>query len=123
MALQDQMGKMIGPLPMGAWVAVIGGGLALAYYSRRNAAGDPEPVESTANDPGVGLGGSGEWIDLNAPATPETPTNSAPTTNDEWATLAMLWFQSNGYDMALASQAIANYLAGQMSSKDVQGWA
>ena len=50
--------KQVGPLPMGAWIAVVGGGLGLGYYTYRqqNAAAAPTVVDNTSGQTGVGDG-------------------------------------------------------------------
>lgn len=86
MAMPD-MGKMVGPLPLGAWLAVVGGGLGLALYTRRQnateAPTDPDLMpEDTGTTPGVGVGGSGQWTDVTPPT---NSTGDAPAeTNEEW---------------------------------------
>lgn len=113
MAGLPDMGKMIGPLPLGAWLAVIGGGLGIAVYTRRQ--GDV-PTDDTAGrnvdeNPGVGTGGSGQWIDLNPPA----PTGSIgdPATNEEWARKATTTLIGLGYPAINADQAIRRYVASE----------
>lgn len=47
-SLGDLMGRQVGPLPMGAWVAVVGGGLGIGVWVRRRQAAD---VTLTPADP------------------------------------------------------------------------
>jgi hypothetical protein len=82
------MGKMYGPLPLGAWAAVVAGGLGLALYTRKQGAApvstDPDlQPEDTSGVPGVGVGGSGQWTNVNPPA--QSAGDAPPATNDEWA--------------------------------------
>lgn len=109
MAMSESMGKMIGPLPMGAWLAVVGGGLGVAYYSRQKAGA--APATPVANDP-VGTGGSGMWSDLTVPSTGVGST-AAPTTNDEWAIKAIRTLIGLGYPAINSDQAIRRYVAGE----------
>lgn len=109
MAMSESMGKMIGPLPMGAWLAVVGGGLGVAYYSRQK--GGTAPATPVANDP-VGTGGSGMWSDLTVPSTGVGST-AAPTTNDEWAIKAIRTLIGLGYPAINSDQAIRRYVAGE----------
>jgi len=103
--------KMIGPLPTGAWIAVVGGGLGLTLYTRRQAKSvAPVPVDNTSGVPGVGVGGSGQFIPLNPP---ESVTPAATiTTNDGWGIASINWLIASGYDAAMADSAIRKYLAG-----------
>lgn len=105
------MGKMVGPLPLGAWVAVLGGGLGIAYYTRHSGSAAPAAAVPVANDP-VGTGGSGMWSDLTVPTT-STGSVSDPTTNDEWAVKAIKTLIGTGYPAINADQAIRRYVAGE----------
>lgn len=112
MAMPD-MGKMLGPLPLGAWLAVVGGGLAVALYTRQQgSATAPGTVADTSTDPGVGTGGSGLWTDIGTPTTP-TGSVAAPTTNEEWGVRAINYLTGTGYPGIMADQAIRKYLAGE----------
>lgn len=101
-------GKQIGPLPLGAWVAVVAGGLGIAYYTRKSGAKPvPVVVEDTSGTPGVGAGASG-FIN----ASPITVDNSpaAPATNEEWAVKAINYLIAKGYDPNVADSGIRKYL-------------
>lgn len=100
-------GKQVGPLPLGAWVAVVGGGLGIAWYSRSRTSKAPTVVEDTSGTPGVGDGSVSQWIQTSAPATTVAPT---PTTNEEWARAAINYLIAQGYDASLADTAIRKYL-------------
>lgn len=107
---KPDFGKMIGPLPLGAWLAVIGGGLAIAYYSRRSGgstADDPVLSDPTTD---VGAGGSGQWVNVDPPSNSAGNT-SDPTTNDEWGVKAIRQLIGLGYPAAQADQAIRRYIA------------
>lgn len=104
------LGKQIGPLPLGAWIIVVGGGLGIAWYSKTHASA-PEPQIDTSGQPGVGDGSVGGWV----PTSPQTGTdqnNTAPTTNEEWAYKAKQYLIAKGYDAAVASSAIDKYVNG-----------
>jgi hypothetical protein len=104
--------EQIGPLPLGAWLAVVGGGLGIAYYSRRAgvSATPPQVVEDTSNPAGVGQGPG--WIAVPPPSSgPAAP--AGPTTNEEWGRLAINWLIAQGYDPALSDSAIRKYLETQ----------
>lgn len=103
------LGKQYGPLPLGAWVAVVGGGLGIALYtrSRDKAAATTTVVGDTSGVPGVGTGAVSTWVQNTAPDPEVAPK---PTTNEEWARLAVNYLIAQGYDPALADTAIRKYL-------------
>ena len=107
------LGKQIGPLPLGAWIVVVGGGLGIAYYTRRDS-GPPVEVEDTGSDPGVGTGAVGGWT----PTTPgeQAPVAGAPTTNEEWAVQATRFLIASNYDPINADSAVRNYVSGSSLS-------
>lgn len=104
------LGKQVGPLPLGAWVVVVGAGLGIAYYARRQNV-PPEIVESGNGEPGVGVGGSGVYTQL----TPVVPSqgNTRPTTNEEWGTRAIQYLvQDRNQPLQTADQAVRKFLGG-----------
>lgn len=124
MAITDQLGKMVGPLPLGAWIAIVGGGLGYALYTQRTAPApvDEEPGRATGTDEGVGMGGSGQWIDLSPPPPSEAAANTI-VTNDDWGRAALNILIAKGQDPATASQAVGKYIGGLLTAKDIQEWA
>lgn len=106
--------KPIGPLPTGAWAALVVGMLGLAYYNRTKAnATVPAStvVDNTSGIPGVGVGG---WIATPAPTdSGSSSTSTTVTTNDMWAQQAITWLISQGYDPGVSDAAIRNYINGQ----------
>lgn len=106
MSKLPDMGKMIGPLPLGAWIIVVGGGVGIMVYTQKKTAATPA-ADPTVTDPGVGVGGSGQWVNLTPPA---VDTTGKPTTNDEWGVKAINYLVGSGYPAALADQAIRKYL-------------
>lgn len=120
------LGKQIGPLPLGAWLAVVAGGLGIAVWSRNSGtATTPEVVEDTSGDAGVGEGGSGQWVDLNPPAASSgTVTYES---NEAWGQAAVNYLISQGYSPALASSAITKALAGGVdldgNKMSIQEWS
>lgn len=122
--LQSTLGKQIGPLPLGAWVIVVGGGLAYAVYTRRqNATNTGEVFDNTSTDPGVGAGGLGGTIYQPTTGTQIGGTQPAApiTDNDQWAQVAINLLIARGIDPATATSAIGHYLQGE--SQSVQEWA
>lgn len=134
--LADNLGKQIGPLPLGAWVAVVGTGLGVALWTKRNSAG-------TATDGGVstgggglttngggtpedyvGVGGGGAWS-YTGGGTTETGTGTGDTSgdgvqqitdNDSWARAAINYLIASNYDAANSQAAIQNALQGNALS-------
>lgn len=110
------MGKMIGPLPLGAWLVVIAGGLGVAVYTRRQNANDvptdPDLMpEDTSGVPGVGVGGSGLWEQIQNPG--GSPSDVGPTTNEQWGVMAIEWLVGNNYPPVNADHAVRKYLAAE----------
>jgi hypothetical protein len=101
------LGKQYGPLPLGAWVAVVGGGLGIALYTRSRDKPAATIVEDGSGVPGVGTGGTSTWIS-NQP--PEDVVAPKPTTNEEWARAAINYLIAQGYDPAMSDTAIRKYL-------------
>jgi hypothetical protein len=103
-----QWGKQVGPLPIGAWVAVIGGALAIAAFAAyKKRQGGPAIVEDTSGVPGVGTGANSLWVQTNAPP---TEVARAFETNEEWARAAINYLIAQGYDPALSDTAVRKYL-------------
>jgi len=105
------LGKQVGPLPLGAWVAVVGGGLGIAYYTQRTKA-PAAVVADTSGVPGVGEGGSGLWTQLTPPG--DSPSSSpVPATNEEWGRSATNYLMAQGYDANVADSAVRKYLGAE----------
>lgn len=120
------LGKQIGPLPAGAWIAVVGTGLGIAYYSRNAQAGSVDDgstvVDDTSTQDGVGTGVNGNWIDV-TPTPPTTTGDGTAQDNDEWGKKAIDYLVGAGYDPAIAQSAIAKALQGiGMSAQEWVMW-
>lgn len=115
MAMPD-MSKMVGPLPLGAWLAVVGGGLGIAVYTRRQSNAGPaygeEHIvpEDIGTIPGVGTGPG--WVAVPPPTT-ALPGAPEPTNNEEWARKATNWLIAQGYGPAVSDSAVRKYIAGE----------
>jgi hypothetical protein len=106
------LGKEIGPLPLGAWIVVVGAGLGIAYYTKQHS-GAPTIVTDTSGDPGVGTGAVGGW----SATTPGGGTGQPTiTNNEEWARAAINYLIAEGYDANVADSAIRKYLSGDKQS-------
>lgn len=104
------LGKQIGPLPAGAWLGVVGGGLAIAYFINKNqAAKDATPAESQLGESGVGTGGSQLIYDPPTNVTPESPVEDA--TNQGWGVKALNYLISLNVDPSTADNAVRKYLS------------
>lgn len=104
-------GKQLGPLPLGAWVVVVGGGLAIAWYTRsQQGSGNivDVPVEDTSGVPGVGQGVG--WIAVPPPSTAPDNSRPEPATNEEWGRAAINYLIAQGHDAAMADAAVRRYL-------------
>ena len=103
----NALSKQYGPLPLGAWIVVIGGALGIAWYTTRNT-GPKQIVEDTSGTPGVGTGAQSLWVQTNAP--PTAVADDKFTTNEEWARVCVNYLIAQGFDPALADTAIRKYL-------------
>jgi hypothetical protein len=111
------LGKQIGPLPLGAWIAVVAGGLGIAYYTKNSGGGgttdtttDGTVVDDTGTPDGTADGTVGGWT----ATTPDTSTtgDGAITDNDSWGNAAINWLIAQGYDPGWSYSAITKALAG-----------
>ena len=108
MSLSDTLTKQAGPLPIGAWILVIGGGLGIAFYTTRNSPPAQEQV-NTGTDPGVGVGpGTPGFI----PVSPPVTGGETFTDNDSWASAAVRYLTGANYSPTAASIAIRKYVDG-----------
>lgn len=114
------LGKMIGPLPLGAWILVVGGGLGFAYYTTRVGSSEPDIVEDVGGTPGVGEGGSGLWTPVGPEFEDEDETEVSITTNEEWGTAVIRHLIAMGYDPGLADAAVRKYLTAEKLSPQEQ---
>lgn len=119
------LGKQIGPLPLGAWMAVVAGGLGIALWSRQNqnAAEEAEIVEDTSGDEGVGEGVG--WVAVPPPT--NAPGGASYASNEAWGQAAINWLIAQGYPPGLAASAITKALAGGVdiegNKMSVQEWS
>lgn len=114
--------KQIGPLPLGVWIAVVGGGLAVAYIiNKRSNANAPGDSGSTGDfgsaTSGTGTGASSVWAANQPPGSPTTPMIS---TNVQWEQAASAYLLTLGADPALVDSAMRKYLFNQPLSQAEQ---
>src|SRR3954469_23196076 len=113
------LGKQVGPLPVGAWIVVVGSGLGLAYYGyRQQEQPKVSEVDNTSGDAGVGTGAVGGWIQTNPQAS--DTIDVAVTTNEQWGVRAINWLIAQGYPSAVSDSAIRKYLAGNDPKPSIQ---
>lgn len=116
------LGKQVGPLPLGAWIVVVAGGLGIALYTSRQKVEEPEVVDETG-DVGVGPSGFTQLV----PVTQPTENETGPTTNEEWARIAIDGMIGRGYPAALVNSAITKALMGgtdyEGKKMSVQEWS
>lgn len=109
------LGKQVGPLPLGAWFVVVIAGVGIALYARQQSVtNEPVEVPDTSGDPGVGTGAVGGWV----PTTPgaQSPIQGKPTTNEEWARAAIDHLIAMRYPPTDADAAIRSYIGGAQLS-------
>lgn len=104
------LGKQVGPLPVGAWVAVVGGGLAIGWYFSKGTAANNADSKVPLTEPGVGTGG-GQMV-YDPPSNVETPANNTITDNATWGRRAINWLIAQGYDPGLSQSAVSKFLNG-----------
>jgi len=119
--IASSMGKKVGGLPLGVWIAVLAGGVLLGVYMKnRNAAKNQAQTDQNIAAqqqglPGVGTGpgdvsgsGGGGGGDSGSVA----PTTK-PKTNEEWEVMVANGMIAMGYDPQLVDLALRHYLAAQ----------
>lgn len=106
------LGKQVGPLPMGGWLVVVGGGLFIGVMINRSAA-----KKTSANTPvqlaesGVGTGG-GDFLPITPPSPTDT-TTTADNTNRDWGIKAVTWLIAQKFDPGTSDNAVRKYLYGE----------
>ncbi len=112
------LGRQIGPLPLGAWIAVVGGGLGIAWYTKRQSSNqEPEVTDDTTGPEGVGTGPG--WTAVPPPTTAPTTGSGKPTTNEEWGQRAAEVLIMMGYSAVLVDSMVRKALTGtQMSASE-----
>ena len=107
------LGKQVGPLPLGAWIAVVGGGLGIGWYfssgMSKKGASQEIPLEPQA-EAGVGTGG-GQFI-YDPPTSVDTPGSNTITDNATWARRAINWLIAQGYDPGVSQTAVSKFING-----------
>jgi hypothetical protein len=101
------LGKQVGPLPLGAWLGIVVGGLGIGYLINRSQSKGPEP--QLLAESGVGTGGQQLIYEP-----PQTVTGvETEKTNLSWGRDATNWLITQGQDSYNADLAIRKYLTGE----------
>jgi hypothetical protein len=110
MASGLDLGKQVGPLPVGGWIVVVGAGLGFGYFiNKRNSEPSTEdPSSQQLTETGVGMGGGQLIFDPPQTSTPDTD----PETNAAWGRRAINHLIALNYDANAADRAINKYLTG-----------
>lgn len=105
-AFTEALAHRIGPMPAGAWAALVAGGLGIAYYTRSHPAASASTVDTAA----------AQELDNTVTGTSAVPyTGSGAgeiSTNDQWQARAVTYLISQGATGTSADEAVRNYLAG-----------
>lgn len=126
------LGKQVGPLPLGGWLAAGAAGIGLAYAVNRKrsaatiAAEDaaataqtPNPAETAGLGGGIGTGGVVQLAQGASGAQPAgggggTSTLSPTfTDNDAWSAYATSLLVAKGYNGLTITKALSDYMQGQ----------
>jgi LysM repeat protein len=102
------LGKQVGPLPVGAWIAVVGGGLGLALYTSRKAP-SPDTGDTVDESGGTGEGPGLTYVPIQGTENSDT---GKPTDNDEWGRMAIDGLIALGYPAGIVNSAITKGLMG-----------
>lgn len=100
--------KPIGPLPTGAWIAVVAGGLGIMFYTRNHQSASVTDPTTLAD--AVGAGPSAFTA---VSPTPSPPSNIPSfTDNAGWSVAAIIWAIAHGIQPTIADAAVRNYING-----------
>lgn len=107
MAEGMDLGKKVGPLPLGGWIIVVGAGLVIGYIVNKNA-GKKADTPTTDPNSDVGTGG-GSFLPISPPS---EPTETDPETNQAWGQKAIKWLIAQSIDSVVANNAVTKFLSG-----------
>jgi hypothetical protein len=108
------LSQMVGPLPLGAWVGVVGGGLGLAYLARRGKPAEEPELAEVPPFPGTPVTSGPTRL---APAEPAY-TEPVVTDNTEWIRQAVTRLVVDGFAPLKTQQCLAQYLEGVVPAHD-----
>lgn len=109
------LGKQIGPLPLGAWVAVVGGGLGIAWYAntKKGSSASTDQADQQLTESGVGEGTAAFM-----PAAEVSQPSSPIETLDDWINKAITQAVALGATPLEIEQALRLYAKGEALSED-----
>lgn len=114
MAIDLDLSRKVGPLPMGGWIAIVGG--AIGFYEYRKNQNTVAPVidtSATGVDSAVGDGSVGGFSST-MPSDNTTGIAPAPLTNEDWAQLRGNQLIAKGFNPAIVDSALRKYLDGSV---------
>ncbi|MCA1569727.1 MAG: hypothetical protein LC798_05280 [Chloroflexi bacterium] len=110
------LGQMVGPLPLGAWVGATAGAVGVAYVVRRRQAAAPPRVLTSGEVPYAAPVAMVEpdWRGAFglSPAPSGPPAGAPIETNVDWQRAATIVLIGRGYQAYTVQQALAKYLQG-----------
>ncbi len=132
--MRVELARKVGPLPIGAWLAIAAVGVAAAIVIRRRMTasaavadvpavvgpdGEPLPAGTTVpytpggfivgGGPGVATGNTGQGA-ITDPFAPDEP--AAPLTNEDWAVAAQRFLIARNYQPTIVADGLSRYLSG-----------
>jgi hypothetical protein len=98
---------------MGAWIALVGGGLGIAVFMRnRSANSGPVYVDDTSSVPGVGAGGIGAYTSTDGGTSPVDEGSVGIVSNTQWSQAAFTFLTATGADASVVDKTLRDYLQG-----------
>lgn len=105
------LGKQVGPLPLGMWIVVGAAGLGIGYMINKNA-NKAEP-QGTFADPDSDVGTGGQQLIYDPPTNQPAP-ESGPADNAEWARRGTnIMIAKGGYNFYTVWNALQKYISGE----------
>lgn len=117
MAAGLDLGKQVGPLPMGAWIAVVAGGLGIAFVINRNQKAASDDGSFTDPDSDVGQGGGQVIYD---PPTNVPNPDTGPADNAEWARKGASFAIAKGFNPGVSWNALQKFISGEQLNAQEQ---
>jgi len=126
--IKAALGRKVGPLPVGAWLAVValGVGVTAAIIRKRRAAAGlaPEPLPADAPTTDVGnpfptggftVGGLNPGTGSGVPTSSPGFSQEQPEqrTNSDWETAAVRWSIAKGFTPTAAAGALSKFIGGE----------
>lgn len=110
------LGKQVGPLPLGAWIAVVAGGLGIAFLINRNQSASSD---DSFTDPDSDVGQGGGQIIYDPPTNVESP-DTGPADNAEWARQGVSFAIGKGFNPGVSWNALQKFISGEQLNAQEQ---